>query len=506
MTAGIPISKTETPLPLGQDLLGDLDPAVDYPSYDRSALTPAIVHIGVGGFHRAHQGVYFDDVAERGISTEWGIVGVGLRRPRMKEALAPQDWLYTVIERDSAIDRARVIGSMIDYHFAPDDPEAVLGALADPRTRIVTLTVTGGAYKLDAEGSLDLEDPEVAADLATPHTPVTVPGYLVEGLRRRRAAGLPPFTVMSCDNLPSNGAAAREAVVSLASRTDRVLAQWIDSHGAFPSSVVDRITPETTGGDRDLVATRFGIRDRWPVVTEPYTQWIVEDDFCNGRPPLEEVGVQFVADAASHELTKKRLLNGGHSALGYLGYLAGYRRTDEAVADPALAEFLAAMMSEEIEPALPEAGGLDLDEYRDSLIRRFANPGIGDRLARLCSRGSVKMPAYLLPSLSEAIAEGRPHDRLTLAVAAWFLHLRGTDLAGQPVTVNDPAAPLLSELATTGAGDPRPLLTQAGIFGALAHDEAFAARLEEAIARLEDQGVHGAITSIRSDDSMAVAA
>ena len=334
-----------------------------------------------------------------------------------------------------------------------------------------------------------------------------MPGYLVEGLRRRRAANLPPFTVMSCDNLPRNGAAAREAVVTLAAQTDQVLARWIESNGAFPNSVVDRITPATGGGDRAHLSDAYGLMDRWPVVTEPFSQWIVEDDFCDGRPPLEELGVEFVADPGVHELTKKRLLNGSHSAIGYLGYLAGHRRIDEAMADPVLREYLAGLMDEEVRPALPETAGLDLDGYRDRLIERFSNPAIGDQLTRLAGRGSVKMPAYLLPSLNEAIAEGRPHERMTLAVAGWFRYLRGTDLEGRAIPVQDPVADRLVALAKSAGADPRPLLAERAIFGDLGDDAEFCRELEAAIRRLDSVGVVAAIEAIGvTGEPVAVAA
>src|SRR4051794_24276736 len=305
------------------------------PSYDRGALAPGIVHFGVGGFHRAHQAVYLDELAERGVTRDWGVAGVGLRTTRMKRALAPQDCLFTVVQRDRDGDAARVIGSMTDYSFAPDDPARVLRRLADPRTRLVTLTVTGDAYEVDPD------DADVAHDIRSPQDPRTLFGYLVEGLRLRRDAGTAPFTVLSCDNVPGNGAATRSAVVSLARLRDDRLADWIEEAAAFPSSVVDRITPAAGVAARRLVADEFGVDDRSPVVTERFAQWIIEDSFSHGRPPLEEVGVEFVPDVAAHELVKKRLLNGTHCALGYLGRLSGYSRTDEAMADESLRAYAA---------------------------------------------------------------------------------------------------------------------------------------------------------------------
>src|SRR3954468_7972048 len=302
--------------PLTDATLGHHGEQLSVPTYDRSALTPAVVHFSVGGFHRAHQLLYFDEVAERRISTEWGVVGVGLHSRTMKDALAPQDHLYTVVERSPDGERARVVGVMVDYHFAPDDPARVLDLLTDERTRMVSLTITGSGYCLDpVTGEFDPRDPDLQADLCRPDRPMTVFAFLVEALDRRRRAGLPPFTVVSCDNMHGNGDAARAAVVGFARLRDEVLARWITDRVAFPSSMVDRITPHTPREQREAVTRRYGVDDNWPVITEPFSQWVIEDTFCNGRPPLDRVGVRFVADVARYELMKTRLLNAGHCAL-----------------------------------------------------------------------------------------------------------------------------------------------------------------------------------------------
>ncbi len=479
--------------PLTQRALPAFAGQVDVPTFDRARLTPAVVHLGVGGFHRAHQAVYLDDLARLG-HTGWGEVGVGLRSPAMRDALCPQDQLFTVVERGGGGDTARIVGSMIRYLFAPDDPRAVLDVLADRRTRIVTLTITGAGYHLDHAGSFRADDPGVLADLARPGAPGTAVGYLVQALDRRRRAGLPAFTVLSCDNVTDNGAAARAAVVGFARLRDRELAGWIESSASFPASMVDRITPETDDRARDLVAERFGVEDRWPVITEPFSQWVVEDDFCTGRPPLEQVGVQFVDDVAPYKLMKTRLLNAGHSALGYLGCLAGHRTTSEAMADPVLADYLTSLLREDIAPLLPAVPGIDVDAYQRILLERFANPWIGDGLSRLCSRGSVKMPAYLLPSLVDARRQGRSAMLLTLAVAGWFCYLRGQDLDGVPIDITDARKDVLHPLALAGGNDPRPLLGERSIFGELGDDPEFVTVLEWA---LRDLQVHGLVSTIR---------
>ncbi|MGK5677717.1 mannitol dehydrogenase family protein [Actinoplanes sp. URMC 104] len=468
-------------IPLTNRTVASLADRLDVPAYDRTALTPAVVHLGVGGFHRAHQAVYLDDLARTG-DTGWGVVGVGLRSARMRDALLPQDCLFTVVERDEHGDTARVVGSMVGYRYAPDDPEAVLRILADPRVRIVTLTITGDGYHRS-------DHPAVLADLAHPATPTTAAGYLVEALDRRRRRDAPGLTVLSCDNLPDNGAAARATVLGLAGLRDRSLAAWIEAHVSFPAGMVDRITPATDGAARDLVAGRFGVADRCPVVAEPFRQWVVEDDFRAGRPPLERVGVQFVPDVTPYKLMKTRLLNAGHSALGYLGALTGeYGTSSEAMANPVIADYLAVLMREEIAPLLPEVPGIDLDAYQRTVLRRFANPMISDQLARLCGRGSTKMPAYLLPTLAHARRDDRPALLLSLAVAAWFCYLRGYDLNGAPIEVRDRLADVLQARARAGGNDPRPLLAERRLFGPLADDPAFAAMLECALHDLEMYG------------------
>ena len=494
-------------LPVADSTLPLLADHVDVPAYDRAALRPSIVHLGVGGFHRSHQAVYLDDLAGAGISMDWGVIGVGLRSEKMKHALGPQDHLFTLLERSRGEDRARVIGSMTGYLFAPDDPARVVAVLSDPRTRLVTVTVTGNGYCIDLEtGALDEDDPAVRRDLVNPGRPETVAGYLVEALRIRRAAGRRPFAVVSCDNVPANGKVARQAVMEVARRRDPALAAWIAAEVSFPSTVVDRITPATTTETRAFLTSEFQVRDRWPVVAEPYAQWIVEDDFGpGGRPPLEEVGVRFVADAAPYELIKKRMLNGGHCALGYLGYLAGHRQTDEAMGAPQIHEFIDGLMREEIAPLLPAGVGFDLDAYREELLSRFANPGIGDQLERLCARGSTKMGSYLVPTLVEASERRRPHGRLTIAVAAWMRYLSGVDCDGAPIAVVDPRLSDLQPLARRAAQDPRPLLAACPMFAGIEANERFVTALQSALEAL-DTGGPSALLEAFGPGEVAVAA
>ncbi len=476
----------------------------DIPSYDRRSLRPGVVHIGVGNFQRAHAAVYFDDLAGQGV-TDWGVVGVGLHSPEMRAALGPQDGLYTVITRTPDRDRARVIGVLGRYFFAPRHSGAVLDRLVHPRTRLVTLTVTGAAYKVDpGSGRFRPDDPEVAMDLSDPGRPVSALGFLVEALDRRRRAGRAPFTVLSCDNLPDNGRLTRDAVLAFAALRDDRLAGWIAEHVAFPSSMVDRITPRTTDEDRRKVAWDFGIIDRWPVIAEPFSQWVIENTFCDGRPPLDRVGATFVPDVAPYALLKTRMLNGAHCAIGYLGMLAGLERIDEAMADPVLGAYVDRLLADEVAPVIPHPPGVDVDAYRRTLLARFSNPRIGDELSRLGRGGSAKVPFHLVPTIVEARRRGRPHRLLTLAVAAWLWHLRGVDDAGRPVPVEDPLAERLQTLMLEGGANPRPFLADRRLFGELSRDPGFAEELEAAIGLLERLGARGAVGACLAPDGPVI--
>jgi mannitol 2-dehydrogenase len=444
-------------LPLNDRTVARLGARVSVPSYDRAALRRGVVHIGVGSFHRSHQAVYFDELARRGLGNGWGLTGVGLHRREMKEALDAQDGLYTVVSRGRERDEARVVGIMTRYLFVPEQTNAVLEALTDESTRLVTLTITAEGYRVEPNGAASRHGARTSEPKAL--------ALLVEALDRRRSRGRDPFTILSCDNTPGNGALARTAVLSVASRRDPGLAAWIDRRAAFPSSVVDRITPSTTDQQRRLVERKFGVRDRWPVITEPFSQWIVEDDFCNGRPPLDQVGVQFVSDVRPYALMKTRLLNAAHCAIGYLGSLAGYTRTDEAIGDPIISAYIEQMMDREIAPLLPPAG-VDPATYGATVRMRFANHAIADPLWRLCRNGSTKVPAHLLSSITEARAAGRAHPLLTLAVSAWCRYLQD-EAPGAPADLDDPDGERLRTLALAAGGDPLPLLSDERTFGSL---------------------------------------
>ena len=396
------------------------------PAYDRGAVAPGIVHLGVGAFHRAHQAAYVDDSLAAG-ETDWGIVGVSLRSPDTRDALAPQDGLYTLAIRSSGGEQLRVIGSIGSMLVAPEDPDAVLAALTDPRTRIVTLTITEKAYLRAAGGGLDTAHPDIIHDLANPQAPRTAHGFLAEALARRLAAGTAPFTVLCCDNLPANGATLHRLLMEFAALRDARLAQTgnaslarhIAEAVAFPSSMVDRIVPATTDADRARIAAELGVEDAWPVMTEPFCQWVVEDNFPAGRPAWEKFGVTMVDDVRPFEDMKLRLLNGAHSAIAYLGLLSGHATVDRAFADPAIRAFVDGLWGEAIS-TLPEDAGLDTSAYTAELSERFSNTALAHRTAQIANDGSQKLPQRIIASAIECLEAGTEFMHLTLVVAAWI--------------------------------------------------------------------------------------
>jgi fructuronate reductase len=434
-------------LRLGRETLGRLPADVVRPAYDLAATRVGIVHLGIGAFHRAHQAVYVEDRLAAG-ELDWAIVGASLRSPETRDALAPQDGLYTVAVRSGTGERLRVVGSVRRLLVAPDDPDALLRAMADPAVRIVSLTVTEKGYCHDpATGMLNEDHPDIAADLANPSRPRSAPGFLVEALRRRHENGTMPFTVLCCDNLPANGHTVRSVVTRLAALRDPDLGGWVEGEVAFPSTMVDRIVPATTDEDRAAVSGRLGLDDAWPVVTEPFTQWVVEDRFAAGRPRLEEAGVELVADVAPYELMKLRLLNGSHSALAYLGYLAGYETVAAAMADPAFARFIKAFMDEEVTPTLRMPHGVDLARYKESLLERFGNPALKHRTWQIAMDGSQKLPQRLLGTVRDRLISGAPIDRLALGIAAWMRYATGVDERGCTIDVRDPLGDRLLRIA-----------------------------------------------------------
>ncbi|MEH6655553.1 MAG: mannitol dehydrogenase family protein [Loktanella salsilacus] len=409
-----------------------------------------IVHLGLGAFFRAFGCVYVAD-AMQAAGGDWGIVGVSLRSPDTREALKPQDWAYTSVTLTPDGPQTRVIDVLNDVLVAPEDPQAVLDAMCDPGVRIVSLTVTEKGYCHNpATGALNMGHPDILYDL-THNLPRSAPGYLVRALQQRHAAGIAPFTVLTCDNLPHNGALVRGVVLDMARRIDPALADWIAENGRFPATMVDRITPATTDEDIKTVEQLTGFHDAAPVMHEPFRQWAVQDDFVNGdRPDLAAAGAQLVDDVAAFEDMKLRMLNGTHSALAYLGYLAGHETISDTVADPAFAAYVRHCW-EEIMPAVAAPPGIHLTDYADALFDRYANPAIRHRTWQIAMDGSQKLPQRLLGTLRANLDAGRDSPALCLAVAGWMRYVAGKDEAGQPIDVRDPLADLLRDTATDSA-------------------------------------------------------
>ncbi|MAZ06799.1 mannitol dehydrogenase family protein [Marinobacter sp. SS8-8] len=478
---------------LNKTTLSDLPSGVSRPQYNRANLKHGIVHIGVGGFHRAHQAMYTDRLLQQGGNDDWAICGVGLREAdrTMQSVLAEQDCLYTLIELGSdGTNTLSVIGAITDFLFAPDDPDRVIEKLASSDVRIVSLTITEGGYNVDDNtGLFNHEHPDVVHDLQHPRQPRTVFGFLTEALARRRSRGLAPFTIMSCDNLPHNGHAARSALLAFAYMRDAGLAEWIDQQVTFPCSMVDRITPGTTPAHTEWLKLSHGIEDRWPVICEPFTQWVLEDNFCNGRPDWASVGAQFTDNVTPYELMKIRLLNASHSAMAYLGFLAGYRYTHEVMEDSRFTDFIRAFMDEDVTPILGDIPGVDLVAYKATLIDRFSNPQVGDQLARLCLDGSSKIPKFVVPTIRALIQESRSLDRVALVVASWAVYLKGRDETGQHHEIQDPLAERLQTAVQNRDSLKQKFLGMEDLFsGDLINSRAFCEAFESAVNKLESKG------------------
>jgi mannitol 2-dehydrogenase len=471
--------------------------SIQVPEYDREKVVPGIVHFGVGGFHRSHQALYIDKLLAMDPTIPFGIVGVGVMSNDylMRDALVAQDCLYTLVEQRSGQNDASVVGSIIDVLFAPRQSDEAFAILTAETTKIVTLTITEGGYCINqatSELRLDLEG--IQHDIKNPSAPKTVFGFIVEALKRRRQLNIPPFTVLSCDNLQENGSITQRVILSLARESDSELAAWIEENVAFPNSMVDRITPASTEEQIRIVQESYGIVDACPVFCEPFTQWVIEDSFCNDRPQWEAVGVQMVDNVLPYEKMKIRLLNASHSLMGYLGYLAGYKFIFQIAQDAEFQQYVRDFMNEEATPVIGEISGINLSEYKDTLMQRFANPAIRDEARRICLDGSGKIPKFVLPTIREQLRNGGDIKRGTLCVAAWFRYLAGTDESGAHYTIEDPMAAQLQELANEGREDPTPLLSVREVFDdELRSSSAFVTELKQALSSLYAVGARATL-------------
>ncbi|EMI46908.1 mannitol dehydrogenase family protein [Rhodopirellula sp. SWK7] len=477
------------PIKLNQDNLSQLPPDVVRPTYDRSRLTTGIVHVGVGGFHRAHEAFYTDLLLQSEDVSQWGICGVGLREAdrRMATILKEQDYLYTLIVKhpDGNVE-TKVIGSIVDFLLGCDDPTSVIDRMADPATKIVSLTITEGGYNVDVEtGEFDISNPDAQHDVENPSTPRLVFGYLTAALKKRREAGLPAFTVQSCDNVQHNGDLIRKMLVAFARLQDADLAEWIDKEVCFPNAMVDRIAPVTSESDIEYLRTEFNLDDQWPAVCEPFHQWVIEDSFCVGRPDWQNYGAQFVDDVKPYEEMKLRLLNAGHSVLGILGSVFGYQTIGECVHDELFREYLRKFFDIEATPVLDAVEGIDLDAYKATLIERFGNPSIRDNLARICLESSSKLPVFLIPTLRKNLASGGSIRYAALVIAAWCYYSdKHADRHGQPLEVTDALKDELHEAAKATSKDRLSFLNVKQVFGDLASESRFTKVYAEMIDRV----------------------
>ncbi|HEU4348069.1 MAG TPA: mannitol dehydrogenase family protein [Actinoplanes sp.] len=488
-------------LPLNDRTLPSLPEDLPAPAYDRGRLRTGIVHFGVGGFHRAHEAMYLDRLMNEGEGLDWAICGVGVMPGdrRMAEVMHAQDGLFTLVVKapDGALD-PRVIGSIREYLYAPDDPEAVIEKMASPEVRIVSLTVTEGGYNFHSvTGEFMADNPDVRHDLQPGNPPKTTFGLITEALARRRDRAIPPFTIMSCDNIQGNGHAARRSFVAFATLLDPDLGEYVEQNVEFPNSMVDRITPVTTDDDREEVRRRYGVDDLWPVVCEPFTQWTLEDAFTSGRPPFEDAGVQVVPDVEPYELMKLRLLNASHQALCYFGYLAGYRLVHEVAQDPLFARFLLAYMDREATPTLEPVPGIDLDEYKHQLIERFSNAQVKDTVARLCAESSDRIPKWLLPVIRHNLTGGEIL-RSTAVVASWARYAEGVDEQGQPIEVVDRLRDQLIERARQQRENPAAFISNREVFGDLVDNERFVSTYTSMLSSLHTKGARATLEDIAS--------
>ncbi|MFS2198096.1 mannitol dehydrogenase family protein [Pseudomonas sp. Pseusp3] len=479
---------------LNKHNLNRLAPEVVLPAYVLGDTRQGIAHIGVGGFHRAHQAFYTDALMNTGDGLDWAICGIGLRAEdrRARDELKDQDCLFTLFELGDGDDtEVRVIGAVRDMLLAEDDAQALIDKLASPEIRIVSLTITEGGYCIDdSTGEFMAHLPPIQHDLAHPDTPKTVFGFLCAALAKRRASGTAAFTLMSCDNLPHNGAVTRKALLAFAALRDAGLRDWIERNVSFPNAMVDRITPMTSTEHRLQLADKHGVDDAWPVVCEPFVQWVLEDKFVNGRPAWEKVGVQFTDDVTPYEEMKIKLLNGSHLALTYLGFLKGYRFVHETMNDPLFVRYIRAYMDLDVTPQLSAVPGIDLTEYKNTLVARFSNQAIADQLERVCSDGSSKFPKFTVPTINRLIADGRETKRAALVVAAWALYLKGVDEHGETYSIPDPRAAFCQVLVADDVLITQRLLAVEEIFGtAISRSPEFVAAFEWCCNSLREVGV-----------------
>ena len=492
----------KTSIALNQENLGAMPSNVQTPSYDRDKVKTSIVHIGVGNFHRSHEAFYTNELMERYGILDCGICGVGLLDfdRKIYNILKDQDGLYTlVIKNLDGTRSAKVIGSIVEYIFAPENPIAVIEKMAHPDIKIISLTITEGGYNLnEATGKFDFSNPVIVEDMKNPMSPKTVFGYLTQAMKLRQQRGLAGCTIQSCDNIQGNGNVAKKALLNYVEKAEPELLAWIEKNVSFPNAMVDRITPVTVASDIENLQEEFQVNDQWPVVCEPFIQWVVEDDFAAGRPEWEKVGAQFVKNVVPFENMKLRLLNAGHSVLGMLGALHGYKTIDEAAHDEDFSVFLKAFMDEEVTPILGELGDIDLEQYKMSLIKRFKNVYIKDIIPRICLESSAKIPIFLLPTIKAQLEGDGNIARAAFVVAAWCKYNDGTDENGNKYAIEDAMSNELIRAAALSHESPIRFLEIEPIFGKMVSNQTFVNAFLSSLEMLRSKKVKDCVKEMNS--------
>ena len=486
---------------LNKENLRRFSDAVRIPTYDRNALTPGILHLSVGNFHRGHMAVYLDELFEQGEDLDWAVIGASLRPSavEMRKSLKAQDYLTTVVELAPSAISAHIVSSMVD--FLPSDPLEILDVLSDGKIRIVSLTITESGYYIDAAtGEFAADHPEMIRDAKSPDTPVSLFGVIVKALKLRRDTGIEPFTVLSCDNLPGNGNVTRQTIVGLASLSNPELADWIASSVSFPNSMVDRIVPATTDRERQLVKDNFGINDELPVVCEPFCQWVIEDNFPSGRPHLEKVGVEFVTDVSGYELMKLRILNAAHASMCYPALLLGHHFVHEAMEDPDILQYLKTLLTQEAIPTLKPLPGVDYHQYLDKVLERFSNTEIGDTISRIAEEGSERQPKFILPAVIDALAAGKPVDGFALEIALWCRYCLAEDEQGNLIEVKDLKAADLFQFSESSKTRSDAFLDNIDVFGSIGKNAQFSEPFCYWLRYIHRLGVRAAIRKYAANE------
>ncbi len=465
------------------------------PTYRHAQLRQGILHFGVGNFHRAHLAVYLDDLFNKGLNHDWALVGAGVMPSdeKMRQILVAQDYLTTIVEQDNDLSTAHITAPLIDF-IPPADKNAIIARLVNPEIRIVSLTITEGGYYIDpATQKFDQKNASIVADSKNLNAPDTVFGFIVAGLAARRANGTPPFTVMSCDNVPHNGVVTKNAVVGLAELADPALAKWISANVSFPNAMVDRITPATSDRERKICAETFGVKDQWPIFCEEFKQWVLEDNFTMGRPDFEKVGAQFVDDVTPFEYMKIRILNGGHALLAYAGGLLDVHFVHEAMEHKLIHAFFEKVQRNEIIPTVPPVPNTSLEDYYNLIVRRFANPKIGDTIRRLALDGSNRQPKFIVPPMADRLKAGKSIKGLALESALWCRYCFGTTDSGKIVEPNDPNWNRLQGVAIQAKANPAAWLAMDDIYGEVGKSSIMA---DEFAAALKSLWSHGTAATI----------